>query len=62
MFSCLHQAIEGDCDVALKKVDGVLTVTGFRCKTDGKTLHHTLGHMNIAIPHRCQLTSFFHDI
>lgn len=53
-----NQAVEGDCDVALKKIGGVLTVTGFRCKTEGKTLNYTLGHMNIdiTIPHRCQPT------
>ncbi|KAK5618730.1 hypothetical protein CRENBAI_012645 [Crenichthys baileyi] len=27
-------AIEGDCDVVLKKVAGVLTVTAFKCKTE----------------------------
>lgn len=31
------QAIEGDCDVVLKKVNGALTVTAFKCKTEGKT-------------------------
>uniref|UniRef100_A0A1A8QG52 Alpha-2-HS-glycoprotein n=1 Tax=Nothobranchius pienaari TaxID=704102 RepID=A0A1A8QG52_9TELE len=27
-------AVEGDCDVVLKKVGGILTVTAFKCKTE----------------------------
>ncbi|XP_058481421.1 alpha-2-HS-glycoprotein 2 [Solea solea] len=30
-------AVEGDCDVVLKKVGGVLTVTAFKCKTEEST-------------------------
>ncbi|XP_074545036.1 alpha-2-HS-glycoprotein-like isoform X2 [Halichoeres trimaculatus] len=30
-------AIEGDCDVVLKKVGGALAVTAFKCKTEGST-------------------------
>ncbi|XP_053294481.1 alpha-2-HS-glycoprotein 2 [Pleuronectes platessa] len=30
----ISTAVEGDCDVVLKKVAGVLTVTAFKCKTD----------------------------
>lgn len=29
------QAIEGDCDVVLDKVAGVLTVAAFKCETEG---------------------------
>lgn len=31
------QAVEGDCDVVLKRVGGVLSVTAFKCKTEGNT-------------------------
>lgn len=31
------QAIEGDCDVVLKKVNDTFTVTAFKCKTEGKS-------------------------
>ncbi|XP_033505740.1 alpha-2-HS-glycoprotein 2 [Epinephelus lanceolatus] len=30
-------AVEGDCDVVLKKVGGALTVTAFKCKTEEST-------------------------
>ncbi|XP_037644315.1 alpha-2-HS-glycoprotein-like isoform X1 [Sebastes umbrosus] len=30
-------AVEGDCDVVLKRVGGVLTVTAFKCKTEEST-------------------------
>lgn len=30
-----NQAIEGDCDVVLDKIAGVLTVSAFKCKTEG---------------------------
>lgn len=43
-FCVSHQAIEGDCDVVLKKVGGALTVLAFKCKTDGKTLSHSTWH------------------
>lgn len=33
--SVSNQAVEGDCDVVLDKVAGVLTVTAFKCNTDG---------------------------
>ncbi|KAF0047214.1 hypothetical protein F2P81_000847 [Scophthalmus maximus] len=33
----LLTAVEGDCDVVLKRVGGVLTVTAFKCKTEGIT-------------------------
>ncbi|XP_037314094.2 alpha-2-HS-glycoprotein-like [Pungitius pungitius] len=36
-------AIEGDCDVVLKKVGGVLTVIAFKCKTDESTEDLCLG-------------------
>lgn len=37
-FFVSNQAVEGDCDVVLKRVGGALTVTAFKCKTEGKTL------------------------
>ncbi|KAM8851180.1 alpha-2-HS-glycoprotein-like [Spinachia spinachia] len=36
-------AIEGDCDVVLKEVGGVLTVIAFKCKTDESTEDLCLG-------------------
>nr|XP_040028132.1 alpha-2-HS-glycoprotein-like [Gasterosteus aculeatus aculeatus] len=33
----ISTAIEGDCDVVLKKVGGALTVLAFKCKTDEST-------------------------
>ncbi|XP_056277033.1 alpha-2-HS-glycoprotein-like [Pseudoliparis swirei] len=36
-------AIEGDCDVVLKKVGGALTVTAFKCKTEESTEDLCLG-------------------
>ncbi|XP_034412026.1 alpha-2-HS-glycoprotein 2 [Cyclopterus lumpus] len=36
-------AIEGECDVVLKKVGGALTVTAFKCKTDESTEDLCLG-------------------
>ncbi|KAK9538923.1 hypothetical protein VZT92_004064 [Zoarces viviparus] len=36
-------AIEGDCDVVLKKVGGVLTVTAFKCTTEESTEDMCLG-------------------
>ncbi|KAM4605066.1 alpha-2-HS-glycoprotein 2 [Polymixia lowei] len=36
-------AVEGDCDVVLKKVGGVLTVTAFKCKTEESTEDLCLG-------------------
>ncbi|TNN54364.1 Alpha-2-HS-glycoprotein [Liparis tanakae] len=36
-------AIEGDCDVVLKKAGGALTVTAFKCKTDESTEDLCLG-------------------
>lgn len=33
--SVSNQAVEGDCDVVLDKVAGVLTVTAFKCNTEG---------------------------
>ncbi|XP_068594377.1 alpha-2-HS-glycoprotein-like [Cebidichthys violaceus] len=36
-------AIEGDCDVVLKKVGGALTVTAFKCKTEESTEDFCLG-------------------
>lgn len=41
LFVCT-QAVEGDCDVVLKKVGGVLTVTAFKCKTEGKAFSSSL--------------------
>lgn len=35
-FFVSNQAVEGDCDVVLDKVAGVLTVTAFKCNTEGK--------------------------
>lgn len=44
-FLVSNQAVEGDCDVVLKKVGGALTVTAFKCKTEGKTSWlHTDSH------------------
>lgn len=34
------QAVEGDCDVVLKNVGGTLSVTAFKCKTEGKAYRH----------------------
>ncbi|KAL7386529.1 hypothetical protein ABVT39_009771 [Epinephelus coioides] len=36
-------AVEGDCDVVLKKVGGALTVTAFKCKTEESTEDFCLG-------------------
>ncbi|XP_069020758.1 alpha-2-HS-glycoprotein 2 [Embiotoca jacksoni] len=36
-------AVEGDCDVVLKKVGGALTVTAFKCKTEVSTEDMCLG-------------------
>ncbi|KAM9323709.1 alpha-2-HS-glycoprotein-like [Pholidichthys leucotaenia] len=36
-------AVEGDCDVVLRKVGGALTVTAFKCKTDVSTEDICLG-------------------
>ncbi|XP_057713662.1 alpha-2-HS-glycoprotein-like [Corythoichthys intestinalis] len=36
-------AVEGDCDVVLKRVAGVLTVTAFKCKTEESTEDLCLG-------------------
>nr|XP_046263985.1 alpha-2-HS-glycoprotein 2 [Scatophagus argus] len=36
-------AVEGDCDVVLKKVGGALTVTAFKCKTEESTEDLCLG-------------------
>ncbi|XP_061550361.1 alpha-2-HS-glycoprotein 2 [Phycodurus eques] len=36
-------AVEGDCDVVLKRVGGVLTVTAFKCKTEESTEDLCLG-------------------
>ncbi|XP_028988675.1 alpha-2-HS-glycoprotein 2 [Betta splendens] len=36
-------AVEGDCDVVLKKVGGALTVTAFKCKTEASTEDLCLG-------------------
>ncbi|CAK6952219.1 alpha-2-HS-glycoprotein-like [Scomber scombrus] len=36
-------AVEGECDVVLKKVGGVLTVTAFKCKTEESTEDLCLG-------------------
>ncbi|KAK5859502.1 hypothetical protein PBY51_021055 [Eleginops maclovinus] len=36
-------AVEGDCDVVLKRVGGVLTVTAFKCKTEESTEDICLG-------------------
>ncbi|KAM9719762.1 alpha-2-HS-glycoprotein-like [Menidia menidia] len=36
-------AIEGDCDVVLKRVAGVLTVDAFQCKTEESREDHCLG-------------------
>uniref|UniRef100_A0A3B4YCZ6 Alpha-2-HS-glycoprotein 2 n=1 Tax=Seriola lalandi dorsalis TaxID=1841481 RepID=A0A3B4YCZ6_SERLL len=36
-------AVEGDCDVMLKKVGGALTVIAFKCKTDESTEDLCLG-------------------
>ncbi|RVE61460.1 hypothetical protein OJAV_G00170930 [Oryzias javanicus] len=39
----LLTAIEGDCDVVLKKVNGTLTVAAFKCKTEESTEDLCLG-------------------
>ncbi|XP_033993336.1 alpha-2-HS-glycoprotein-like isoform X1 [Trematomus bernacchii] len=36
-------AVEGDCDVLLKRVGGVMTVTAFKCKTEESTEDLCLG-------------------
>ncbi|XP_042353825.1 alpha-2-HS-glycoprotein 2 [Plectropomus leopardus] len=36
-------AVEGDCDVVLKRVGGALTVTAFKCKTEESTEDMCLG-------------------
>ncbi|XP_061587255.1 alpha-2-HS-glycoprotein-like [Cololabis saira] len=36
-------AVEGDCDVVLKRVSGVFTVTAFKCKTEESTEDLCLG-------------------
>ncbi|XP_077415200.1 alpha-2-HS-glycoprotein 2 [Vanacampus margaritifer] len=36
-------AVEGDCDVVLKRVGGVMTVTAFKCKTEESTEDLCLG-------------------
>ncbi|XP_051943612.1 alpha-2-HS-glycoprotein 2 [Hippocampus zosterae] len=36
-------SVEGDCDVVLKRVGGVLTVTAFKCKTEESTEDLCLG-------------------
>lgn len=34
-FFVSNQAVEGECDVVLDRVAAVLTVTAFKCKTEG---------------------------
>lgn len=45
-FFVSNQAVEGDCDVVLDKVAGVLTVTAFKCNTEGNFFCFTLQHMS----------------
>lgn len=44
--SVSNQAVEGDCDVVLDKVAGVLTVTAFKCNTEGNLFFFTLQRMS----------------
>lgn len=44
-FFVSNQAVEGDCDVVLDKVAGVLTVTAFKCNTEGN-FFFILQHMS----------------
>ncbi|WP_289465531.1 cystatin domain-containing protein, partial [Klebsiella pneumoniae] len=39
----LFTAVEGDCDVVLKRVAGALTVTAFKCKTEESTEDFCVG-------------------
>lgn len=39
-FFVSTQAIEADCDVVLDKVAGILTVTAFKCKTEGNFFYY----------------------
>lgn len=41
------QAVEGDCDVVLRKVGGALTVTAFKCKTEGNIFKSHSMHITI---------------
>ncbi|XP_034558552.1 alpha-2-HS-glycoprotein 2 isoform X2 [Notolabrus celidotus] len=53
-------AVEGDCDVVLKRVGGVLTVTAFKCQTEESTEDMCLGCPTLLLLNNTAALDFVH--
>lgn len=61
-ISLFFQKVEGDCDVALTKVQGTFTVTGFRCKSSPGTVCNNNNHNNNNVSTIGIIFSVYYDV